>query len=284
MHTQKTYHMDFLKFLISKTFLRHLALAAAISVVILLVILVWMKIYTHHGRTITVPNLTGLTQDEVDDVVSSRRLNYEVIDSIFADEMPRGTVVKQNPRPSSKVKVRRTIFVTMNAINPEKVTMPNLVSLSDRQAILALENAGLELGEISYQPDFAVNSVLQQNLNGSVIKEGTQIEKGTKIDLILGMGLSNETTTVPDLTGLDLEAAKLKISGHFLNFGLATFDQSVENEEDSTLAFVYRQNPDYNGFSSVKKGVEVFLWLTVDSTLLPEADTLLMDSYTNVQN
>lgn len=266
--------MDFFKFLVSKTFLRHLGLAAAIAVVLLMLILLWMKIYTHHGKTIAVPNLTGLTVDEVEDVVTSRKLNFVVIDSVFADDMPRGTVVKQNPKPNSKVKVKRKIFVTMNAVNPEKVIMPNLVSLSNRQAILALENAGLAVGEISYKPDFAVNSVLQQNLNGSVIEEGTLVEKGTPIDLVLGMGLSNETTTVPDLVGLDLDSAKVVITGRFLNFGLATFDGSVENEEDSLAAFVYRQNPEYDGYSSINKGSEVFVWMTTDSTLLPVAETL----------
>jgi beta-lactam-binding protein with PASTA domain len=266
--------MDFFKFLISKTFLRHLLLAVAIAVIILLITLVWLKIYTHHGQAISVPNLTGLTLDEADDVVSSRKLNIEVLDSIYANDMPRGTVVKQNPAPSSKVKVRRRIFVTMNAVNPEKASMPNLVSLSDRQAILALENAGLELGEVSYKPDFAVNSVLQQKMNGSVIEEGTMVEKGSSIDLVLGMGLSNETTTVPDLEGLDLAAAKAAISDRFLNFGLATYDQSVQNEEDSLQAWVYRQNPDYDGLTRINKGMEVFVWMTVDSTLLPVSDTI----------
>ena len=270
--------MDFLRFLISKQFLKHFVLAIAILLILLLTTLVWLKIYTHHGQSISVPNLTGLTEDEVHDVVSSRKLNYEVIDSIFATDMPRGTVVKQNPRPNSKVKVRRKVFITMNAVNPEKVAMPNLVSLSDRQAILALENTGLKLGDISYRPDFAVNSVLQQNFNGSVIIEGTMIEKGSVIDLVLGMGLSNETTEVPDLEGMTLAAAKAKISSRFLNFGLATFDESVKDSEDSLMAWVYRQNPEYDGFARINKGMEMFLWLTVDSTLLPVSDTILVES------
>lgn len=268
--------MDFLKFLLTKTFFKNLLLAAAIGVIIILITLVWLKIYTHHGRTIAVPNLTGLTIDEVDDVVSSRRLNYEVIDSIFATDMPRGTVVKQKPRPSSKVKVRRKIFITMNAINPEQVAMPNLVSLSQRQAVSVMENAGLVLGEISYKPDFAENSVLQQKINGSVIKEGALVEKGTSIDLVLGMK-SNESTTIPDLIGMDLNMAKSTISGKFLNFGLATFDKSVHNGNDSMNAMVYRQNPEYDGFTGIKKGTEIFLWLTVDSTLLPAIDTSNQD-------
>lgn len=270
--------MGFFRFLISKLFLKHLLLVVSISVIILLAILLWLKIYTHHGQKISVPNLTGLTIDEVEDVVKSRKLNYHIIDSTYANDMPKGTVIKQKPKPNSKVKVRRKIFVTMNAINPEKVVMPSLVSLSDRQAILALENAGLKLGEISYKPDYAINSVLQQLYNGSVINPGTIIEKGAEIDLVLGMGLSNETTSIPDLEGLNLNEAKTQITEKYLNFGVATFDESVLNEEDSLRAWVIKQYPVYDEFRNVNKGTEVFIWLTADSTLLPMADTLQVNS------
>lgn len=276
--------MDFLKFLISKIFFKNLLVAISIALILLLITLVGLKIYTHHGQAITVPNLTGLTIDEVDDVCSSRRLNFQVIDSIFATNMPRGTVVKQNPKPNSKVKVRRKLFITMNAINPEKVLMPNLVSLSDRQAILALENAGLILGEISYKPDFAVNSVLQQISNGSVITEGTILEKGSSIDLVLGMGASNELTLVPNLEFMNLQEAKAAISDKFLNFGLASYDKSVKTADDSSQAWVYRQYPEFDGFLQVNKGDEVFIWMSVDSTLLPVIDTTQMDAMTDNEN
>ena len=48
--------MDFLRFLITKKFLRHLGLAVAIAIILLLGTLLWLKIYTHHGKTITVPD------------------------------------------------------------------------------------------------------------------------------------------------------------------------------------------------------------------------------------
>jgi len=129
--------MDFLRFLITRKFLRHLGLAIALGIILLLGTLVWLKIYTHHGQAITVPNLAGLTEDEVDEVTSSRRLRYVVIDSVFSTEMPRGTVLKQNPEANSRVKKNRKIFLTMNAVNLEMVSMPRLVGLSIRQARLA---------------------------------------------------------------------------------------------------------------------------------------------------
>lgn len=265
--------MEFLRFLLTKKFLRHLGLAAAITLILLFGTLVWLKIYTHHGRTIVVPDLTGLTLEEVDDVTASRRLRFEVVDSVFSTEMPRGTVIKQNPVAVSRVKKNRKIFLTMNAVNPEMVKVPQLTGLSFRQAKLALQNAGLIPGTITYKPDFAKNNVLQQMHNDTVINEGTIITKGAVIDLVLGMGLSSKTTRVPDLVGLGVEEAKGIISDYFLNLGATTYDESFEDTEDSTGAFIWRQYPDYDELKRLNMGMEVDIWITLDSTLLPLPDS-----------
>lgn len=269
--------MDFLRFLISKKFFRHLGLAVALAIILLLGTLIWLKIYTHHGQAITVPDLAGLTVDEVGDVTSSRHLRFEVVDSVFSSEMPRGTVLKQNPLARSKVKKNRKVFLTMNAVNPEMVTMPRLVGLSIRQARLALQNAGLTLGDIQYRPDYAINNVLQQMFQDSVINEGTEIHKGSVINLVLGMGLSKETTRIPDLIGTELEAAREIIADYYLNIGAITYDEVAENAEDSVVAFIWRQYPEFDEFRRLNMGMEVDVWLTVDSTLLPQPDSLLLD-------
>ena len=267
--------MDFLRFLLTKKFFRHLGLAVALGIILLLGTLVWLKIYTHHGQAISVPNLAGLTVDEVQDVTSSRRLRYEVVDSVFSTEMPRGTVLKQNPKANSRVKKNRKIFLTMNAVNLEMIAMPRLVGLSIRQARLALQNAGLILGDIVYKPDYAINNVLQQMHNDSVINEGTEITKGAIINLVLGMGLSKETTRIPDLVGIFLEEATEVIADYYLNIGAVTYDESMEDAMDSTQAFIWRQYPEFDEFKRMNMGMEVDIWLTVDSTLLPVPDSTL---------
>ena len=269
--------MDFFRFLLTKKFLRHLGLAVAISLVLLLGTLLWLKIYTHHGKTIVVPDLAGLTVDEVEDVTSSRRLRFEVVDSVFSTEMPRGTVIKQNPNAASRVKKNRKIFLTMNAVNLEMVSMPQLSGLSFRQARLALQNAGLIQGTIKYKPDFAKNNVLQQMHKDTVINEGTIITKGAVVDLVLGMGLSSKTTRLPDLVGLGLDEASAIISDYFLNLGAVTYDPSFEEAEDSSGAFIWRQYPDFDEFKRLNMGMEVDIWLTLDSTRMPMADSILGD-------
>ena len=166
----------------------------------------------------------------------------------------------------------------MNAFNPEMISMPRLVGLSIRQARLALQNAGLVLGEIQYRPDYAINNVLQQMHADSVISEGTSIRKGDVIDLVLGMGLSSKTTRVPDLIGLGLQTASEIITDYFLNTGAVTYDESMANKEDSAKAFVWRQYPEFDEFGRLNMGMEVDIWLTIDSTLLPLADTLNVEA------
>jgi len=207
----------------------------------------------------------------------SRRLRFEVVDSVFSTEMPRGTVIKQNPNASSRVKKNRKIFLTMNAVNLEMVSMPQLVGLSFRQAKLALQNAGLAQGTIKYKPDFAKNNVLQQMHKDTVINEGTIITKGAVIDLVLGMGLSSKTTRIPDLVGLGLEEASAIISDYFLNLGAVTYDISFEEAEDSSGAFIWRQYPDFDEFKRLNMGMEMDIWLTLDSTRMPKADSILGD-------
>jgi beta-lactam-binding protein with PASTA domain len=270
--------MDFLKFLISKKFFKQLGLAVGIALILLVATLIWLKIYTHHGQEIRVPDLSGLTEDEVGDVIASRNLRFEVVDSVYSQEMPRGTVLKQNPRANSTVKKNRRILLTMNAVNPEMISMPRLVGLSIRQARLALQNAGLILGDIQYRPDYAINNVLQQMHADSVISEGTSIRKGDVIDLVLGMGLSSKTTRVPDLIGLNLETATEVITDYFLNTGAVTYADSMPTGEDSAMAFIWRQYPEFDEFGRLNMGMEVDIWLTIDSTLLPVADTLIIEA------
>jgi beta-lactam-binding protein with PASTA domain len=274
--------MDFLRFLLSKKFFGHLGIAIAVGIILILAVLLWIRIYTHHGQAITVPDLTALTTDEVGDVTTSRHLRFEVVDSVFSNELPRGTVLKQNPKANSRVKKDRKIFLTMNAVNPEMVSMPALVGLSNRQSRLALQNAGLILGDISYQPDYARNNVLQQMHNGSVINEGTEITKGTVIDLVLGMGPSSETTRIPDLIGVGLETATDMIADYYLNIGAITYDESMENAEDSSAAFIWRQYPEFEEFSRLNMGMEVDIWLSIDSTLLPQPDSILLGDDTEI--
>ncbi len=284
MSGNKINPMNFLNFLISKTFLRNLLIAAAVIMLLFAGTLIWLRVYTHHGQAITVPDLTGLSREEVQIILDSKNLRFKVNDSIFYKELPRGTVARQNPKPGSKVKELRRIYLTMNAFNPEKVTMPAVTGVSLRQARSTLESYGLNLGKIFYKPDMFMNRVLEQRLNDSLVQPGSRVLKGSSIDLVLGQGLSDETTAVPDLMGMSLFTARNLVADRYLNINAVIYDNSVTNEEDTARAFIWRQRPTFQEGNTIHLGANVDVWLTVDSTKFPIPDTLNIENDKDLQD
>ncbi len=255
------------KFICEKIFLRNLILAFIITLIILLLVFKWLKLYTRHNRAFSVPDFYGLTIGEVDKIAAGRKLKFVVFDSVYINDLVKGTVVDQHPKPGFKVKKNRKVFLTMNAVNPEKVIMPDLVNLTLRQALARLESYGLRTGAMIYEPDLAVNEVLAQKFNGIQIKKGDTILKGSKIDLVIGKGLSNKKTFVPSVIGYKLQEAQLLLSSMVLKIGKPDFDSSVVSREDSLNAKIFNQIPGYNNNEFIPLGSSIDVWLTVDSAL-----------------
>lgn len=110
--------------------------------------------------------------------------------------------------------------------------------------------------------------------------EGDSLQKGSVIDLVLGKGLSNQRTSVPDLMGMQLEPARNKILVSSLSLGTYVYDNTILKGEDTLNAFVYKQNPEFKEDASLQLGSAIYLWLTVDSAKMPIDSTLLMISDT----
>lgn len=270
--------MSVKEFLKSRTFWKQLGLALVIGVAMLLILIIWLNIYTRHGQSRPTPEIRGLTISEAKHVTDKNRMKMKIIDSVYTAFVPRGCIAEQTPVPGHRVKKGRTIHATINAFNPEMVAVPDLVGLPRRQALSLIETAGLQVGQLNYVPDLTVDFVLKQTLHGREVSPGDSVQKGMVIDLVLGRGLSSQRTPLPRLTGTTLDQARNDILGSSLNLGAYVFDATVATAEDSLNAFVYKQNPVYHRDASVQLGSAVYIWLTTDTLkLVPdttEADTL----------
>ena len=272
--------MSLKNFIFSKIFLKNFGLAVAIIIGGVIILLIVLNFYTRHGQARPVPDFYGLTLEETAALAKKNKLKYHIIDSVYTNIVPRGCIAEQNPRPGFKVKKWRNVALTINAFHPEMVAMPNLIDLPKRQAILVIEGSGLEMGLLKYKPDLSVDVVIEQQLNGKKIVAGDSIQKGSVIDLVLGKGLSNQRTPVPELIGYDLESARTRILGASLNLGAFIFDNTIVNGSDSLNAFVYKQNPEFSEEASLQLGSAIYLWLTNDSAKLPTDSTLFIISDT----
>jgi eukaryotic-like serine/threonine-protein kinase len=180
--------MDFFRFVFSKRFLKHFLASLGILGVLIWIVFMLLGTYTKHGEYLDVPQFAGQNIDQVKRDPAYHDFEFVVIDSVFDLKAQRGMIVRQDPYPNSKVKTNRKIYLTIASVNPEKTSMPDLKYLTLRQAVSILESTGLKTGRISYIPAFDQDAVQQQSLGGVVIEPGTKLDKGSVIDLTVGMG------------------------------------------------------------------------------------------------
>lgn len=195
--------MSFRKYITSRVFLAQILAALAIVAVLAYLFFHWITFITNHGDEITVPNLSKLNPEQVEEKLDELDLDYQIIDTVdYRSDFPKLTVVEQEPTSGSKVKGGRTIYIKLNASTFTKVAVPDLIEKTYRQAVPTLKAVGLQEGSIKYVPYLGKDMVLEMWVNGKKIKAGEKVLKNTKVDLVLGDGKvvfdESQLDTVPD--------------------------------------------------------------------------------------
>jgi eukaryotic-like serine/threonine-protein kinase len=225
----------------------------------------WLRLYTRHGVAMRVPELQGLTLEEATVMLEKRDLRALVIDSVYTDDLPKGSVVDQDPDPGIDVKPGRKVYLVLNANQPKMIDMPGLVDLSKRQAMSVLEIVGLKVKELQYRPDPCLDCVIEQRYKGLPIAANDKIRRGEAITLVLGGGEKGERVPVPDLRGLTQADVSLVLNMASLNPGIVVDCNGCNSKVDSTLARVYRQSPAVDPNNRIAMGSVIDLWLTTDT-------------------
>ena len=177
---------DYLK---SRVFVVQVFVALIIIFVLGYLFMHWLTFTTDHGNEITVPNLSKMTEEQVEETVDDLDLDYVLLDSVdFNPAYPKHTVVEQDPLPGAKVKVNRKIYIKINSSGFTMVRIPNLIEKTFRQAVPTLKSLGLEPGQITYKPYLGKDMVMEMHCNGKKLNPGDKIFKSSKIDLVLGDG------------------------------------------------------------------------------------------------
>jgi beta-lactam-binding protein with PASTA domain len=252
-----------------KWFLKHLVAAFIVLVALIVGAIIFLNVVTQHNKELIVPDLSNLSVEDARVEAEKNKMVIDVTDSVFVKRMKRGSVYRQNPAPGSKVKQGRRIALTINAVNAKKVTMPNLVGFSMRQAKAELLSRGLVLGKLIYIQDMATNNVLKQLYRNNEIEPGTMIESESVVDLVVGLNGHDFATYVPDVIGLKYMSAVDAVHDNSLNISKLRFDKTVKDYDDSLNAMVYNQEPEPSDSVQVNMGEEVTLFLTVDVNKIP---------------
>jgi serine/threonine-protein kinase len=137
------------------------------------------------GEKVSVPDVTGQTQDEAIAALADQGLNYKIY-TVADDKVPSGSVVSTDPAANTQVAKGSEVKVYVSSGKLEqKVTVPDVAGNTLAEATAKITGVGLTVGEKTYKDDTgkAKDVVLSTDpLNGS------KLEKGSTVNLVLSSG------------------------------------------------------------------------------------------------
>jgi len=244
-------------------------LKTVVFAALLFFVLAWgtlkvLDIYTHHGESEIVPDLKGFYVDEATAMLQNHSLFPIVIDSIYDRKLKLGSIVEQTPKPNSTIKRNRPVYLIINSMQIRQIPLPDVNDMSHRQADAILRSLGFAVGNIEYRPSEYHNLVVAVKFKGETVPSGTRLTEGSEVVLVVGSGLSEGESYVPNLKELSLSDARTKSINNQCVIGATIFDEQPSGNEEEY--FVYRQRP--KAGDKVVAGSRVDIWLTTNTSLL----------------
>lgn len=182
---------EFFSFKTNKFFWLNLMAMVVVVVVMVFGVLKWMDIYTRHGETVVVPDVTGMTVEEAAAMFGRQKLAYIISDTRYVKDKAAGIVLDLKPAAGEKVKEGRTVYLTVNTLDVPLRVIPDVADNSSlRQAQAKLLNAGFKLNEIQYvsgEKDW----VYGVKYEGRQLGTGEKVPMGASLTLMVGDGMGD---------------------------------------------------------------------------------------------
>ena len=224
--------------------------------IFLLTAFLWLRIYTHHGQELELPDYTGYQYEDAFRDAKKKKFRMSIADSLHILGKPGGEILKQNPAPHSLVKQKRMIYVTITKRSPDKILSGRLPEMygknfGRKQRELA-EHFQIKSKVIERRYDPAEEGqILEVRYKGKTIMDNrgrdneVQIEKGDFLEFIISEK-SGGKVVVPNLICKTFEEAQFLLE----NLGLLVGDvENEENVDELSSAFVVAQDPLADGTS-----------------------------------
>ncbi|TDC47370.1 Stk1 family PASTA domain-containing Ser/Thr kinase [Jiangella ureilytica] len=197
----------------------------------------------------TVPNLVGMTQEEAETRLAGENLEPEIETEPTDDEAQVGTVIRQDPRPSTQLDEGSTVTLTIGAA-PEMVQVPPVVGRPQAEAEQAIRDAGLQPGNVTRQDsEEEAGTVLSTDPEG-----GASVAPNSPVNLVISSG--EVVIPVPNLVGMSEDAAVQALER--LNL---VADVRQQETGDAPEGNVFRQEPGEG--TELEEGDTVIIYVAV---------------------
>ncbi len=147
---------------------------------------------------VTVPQVTGLTQANAEARLAELGLTADLSETA-SETVPEGVVAEQDPASGTQVASGDavTLLISTGSAN---VRVPDVIGLSQNEARVKIEEAGLKVGNIETRDSADVE---KDHVVATDPTATSSVAKGDEVTLILSTG----QVQVPDVTGTDIESA-----------------------------------------------------------------------------
>ena len=212
-------------------------------------------------RSVTVPNLTNLSEQEAIDLIKN---NYDCFDySIEYKDNPNansGTVISQIPKSSTMRKLygingRICIKLTVSR-ETQKITLPNLCGQNARDASLELKNAGINVVISETYSD----TVKLGKIRSSSHSAGSKLCKNDTVYLTVSLGKKINYVTMPELVGKSESEAISILRRENLDISKVIYKSS-----SLPLGTVLEQS--VSSGASVREGAKITLYVSGGATV-----------------
>ena len=230
---------------------RFLVFASALVLIMVLLNWVVMPLYVKHNTLVKVPSVVGLNFGDAKKKLDEGGLEGLQGDIRYDPEKPIGTVLDQNPPAEQMVKDGRRIYLIVSG-GEQLYDVPNLVGRTEREARFILGQRNLELQEVESKASAQYPSGL---VISQIEQAGSKVKKGTKIGVVVSVGMETGNLKVPDLIGKNLEDAKRLIMESKLSVGKINFQPSTT----VSLNSVIDQYPKANTMTKENQKIDLFV-------------------------
>ena len=155
-----------------------------------------LDFYTHHGESITIPNVKNKSLKDGQNIFEGVGLVVHVSDTGYVKSLPPGCVLEQSPEAGERVKSGHLVYVTVNALKTPTLTMPDLIDNSSlREAMAKLTAMGFKLAMPQFVPGEKdwVYGVL---VGGKSVVTGSKISVEDSLVIQVGNGMRYASDSV----------------------------------------------------------------------------------------
>ena len=184
-----------------KVYVKNILIAIAVLIVLVFGLMLWLNIYTHHGKQVTVPDVKGMQVEHAALLLSQKSLQYMVVDSMYVKNQPAGSILETVPPGGTNVKESRTIYLTINSYAAQMLLVPQVTDMSRRQAEAMLRSLGFETVQIRLAPGAYKDLVIGlEKPGGDAVEAGSRIPATTRLILLVSSGAGEAFEPTPDET------------------------------------------------------------------------------------